>query len=246
MDLLAPLEMVGLGCVVASLLLRRQAHRWPALFSALVLELSTDVVLLWLIHHPGHYTPYFYIFWISSGLQAILRIWIIGDIVKSFPSIDFLPYSVYFFVGVAGVVMAAASATYCFQGSSQLPQDLVGSVVLMNRCVNIAWISFTAVILCSIKFLNLGWSQQGARITTGVVLRLCSIALVSELLTHPSPRLRSAANGFDSICSIAVCFFWVYCISRNPRLPSAPTEGDCLTLPDRSGPMLLFIQGRER
>jgi hypothetical protein len=248
LNLLSPLEIIALAAVLFAILQRRILSRWPSLFTALLLEMTTDFVLGFLIQNGGHYKIYFYGFWITTGIQAILRLWIIGDIVRSFPGIGFLPRSAYLFVGTAGAVMALASAVYCYQGSARLDQDIVSTTVLLNRCVNIAWLTFAVVMMGSIKRMNLGWSPQGAGMASGIILRICTTAVASELLSRPEKWLRLAADGLQSVCSIAIFVFWVYTIARNP-LPHGPDVTDLdpeVIELNRLEPLLAGLHSRER
>lgn len=214
-NLLCGLEVPALICVLASFWNKSLVARWPALFTSLALELAADLMLGFLMYMHFPYATYFYVFWITSGIQSVVRLWIIGDIMRSFPGIDFLPGYVYQFVGIAGAVMAAASAIYCYHASPSLGEELMGAVLILNRCICVAWLSFAVVVLASIKLINLGWSPNGARLGSGVFLRICAGAIASDLLAQSSLGLRMAADGFQSVCSIAVFISWIYYIHHN-------------------------------
>lgn len=206
---------------------RRHIKRWPFLFTALTAELLADVAGMLLIGH-GTYHAYFYTYWTAQGVQSLLRLFVIGDIIRSFPGIDILTPKIYIFVGTAGATMAIASAAYCFHASSSTAHSMLASALLMNRCSNIAWVSFIIAALGSIKLLNLGWDPFGARVANAYFLRVCAGMVVGELIAQRSIKMRLFANGLDSFVSIAAFSFWAALIIREKIVGEA--HGDVETL----------------
>lgn len=219
------------------LILRRRVGKWPFLFTALVVEMATDLACMVLIHH-GTYQAYFYTYWISQGLQSILRLWVIGDIIRSFPGIDIVTSKIYIFVGTAGATMAIASATYCYQTTASPAHSMLRTVLLMNRCSNIAWASFIIAVLGSIKLFNLGWDAFGAGIANGYFLRVCAGMIVGELIALKSIKMRLFANGIDSIASIAVFIFWAALIIRGKLVSGAHGLNDVPAINGTNKPCL--------
>jgi hypothetical protein len=235
---LAYTEMAGLVAVIFAIIWKRQLAAWPSLFAAISLELSTDVSCMILMHLPGHYSAYFFTYWISAAVQSLLRLWMIADIMRSFPGLDFIPAKLYLFFGIAGATMAATSAAYCWHiHSGSIPnlptfrhvQDFYSPAcikilrhaapdiaTLINRCVSIAWASFTIVMLLSIKLLRFGWSETGARIANGVFVRLCFGLVIAEMIAVKDVKIATLANGLDSLVSIGVFCCWAHAIIRSP------------------------------
>jgi hypothetical protein len=207
------LEVLAPIVALTVLLRRKLAPLWPSLTAALAVEVLVDISLYVLFRIPHLYGAYFYLFWIASGVQAILRLWITADIVRAIPGIGFFPRTAYLFVGVLGVVMGIGAAVYTWQDPVSLKDHIVFSVLLFNRAVNIAWVAFFLTMLAMLKLLRIGWNPLGACVTTGVVLRICGSALAAELYTRPSQSIRLFANGMDSIATIAVLSFWAYAFS---------------------------------
>jgi hypothetical protein len=228
---LEPIELGSLVVAIIALLWMRLAFKWPFLLAALVSELMVDAILAWFLHRKAPYATYFYVYWLGLiALQALIRLGIITDIVRSFPAIGILPETAYWFVGIAGATMAVASALYCFFGSphsaTALSMHIKDSAVLFARCVSVAWLTFFVVMLASIKLVNLGWSPIGAGICNGVTARVCYATLYGELMMSKSPRVRLLGNEFESLCTIAVLLFWAYQFVRNsdPRATDVAAE----------------------
>jgi hypothetical protein len=213
LSILSLLEAAAPAVALAILLVRRLAPLWPSLTAALAFEVLVDVSLYVLLHVPHHYATYFYLFWIASGVQAILRLWITADIVRAIPGIGFFPRTAYLFVGVLGVVMAVAAAAYTWQDPVSIKEHVVFSILLLNRAVNIAWVAFFLTMLALLKLLRIGWNPLGACVTTGVVLRICASAVAAEMYTRPSHSIRLVANTLESIGTILVLGFWAYAFS---------------------------------
>jgi hypothetical protein len=237
-------------------------RRFPSLLFSLIIELATDVSLLILLHHPRLYTAYFYTYWASVFLQSAMRLWIIADVVRSIPGIGFMPRSVYLFIGLSGATMAFASAMYCLHrsGGPQLEHclsasesirclaawmrnDIASVVILIDRCVCIAWMAFSVSLLLCIKVLRLGWSPIGAHVANGITARICACFIVSRLISGHSAQARHWANGFESLCSIAVFLFWFYQFSRPPQIPE-PAWDDKYTQSSLEA-LLAIRSGRE-
>ena len=207
MTLLEVLELLSPALVLLVIARRNLMAVWPSLTTALSFELISNVVLCTLLHQQHFYRPYFYCFWISSGVQAVLRLWITADIVRAIPGIGFFTRSTYVVIGCIGLVMAVASAAMTWH-DPVTQSRIVGTVLLLNRAVNIAWIAFFVSVLAALKLLHIGWNPVGARITGGLVLRIGASALAAEFYTHPSRPLRLWGNAVESVATIVVLVFW--------------------------------------
>lgn len=229
-SLLTCAELMALAAVVFLMVWKRQLAKWPSLFTALSIELLTDLCCMALMSRPGHYRAYFYTYWPSIALQAVIRLWVIGDVIRAFPGIDILSSRVYLFVGVAGATMASCAAYFCYHTSGAPAHGLQNMALLLNRCVNIAWATFLVAVLGSIKLFNLGWDRYAATISNGFFMRICAGLIVGELMSINSITMRIFANSLDSACSIAVFSFWICAISREQDCPEAHIQGDVPTL----------------
>jgi hypothetical protein len=218
------MELAGLSGVILMLVKRRLVKDWPALFSAVCLELGTNAFLLaWMAGH-GRYKVYFYAYWWSAALQALCRLAIIADIIHSFPGLTFPKSKVYLFLGTAGAVMLALSIYKCF-GHKYLFTNWRDFATLLNHCVYVAWATFGVMVLIMFKAVNLGWHPLAARLTVGLFARTCGLVLISQLYLH-KPSIRAVANGLDSLCSIAVFLFWILLLLYPPHpYEHEPQEG---------------------
>jgi hypothetical protein len=243
MTALGALEMLSLAVFLSLMVYRGLVGKWPSVVAAFGFELAlySSLYALMLLHVP--YRAYFYTYWIGAGVLALFRFWIAADIMKRFPGIDFLPISVNLFIGIAGATMAAASFLYWFQSTPKISEDARGMAVLLNECVNVALAAFSAVFLISIRLLNIGWNVEGARLATGVFVRVCTNLIVAEMLATHNIAVRKAANALDSICCIAILVFWVHYLTTS--WPAPRPHWDKLQLKQHYTALLTLLS-RER
>jgi hypothetical protein len=182
--------------------------RWPSLTVSLAVESSSDLSMLWMLHHPGLYRAYFYTFWISHGVVALIRFWIIGDVVRSFPGLGFVPSRIYFAAAAGSAAVAVTSGILCFAGKPSLPSEIVRTIVLTDRATNIATAVFLAMMLGLAKLLGLGWDSRAVFVTAGLAVRVCDALTISEVFTTAHHNARAHANLLDLIVTIAVLTFW--------------------------------------
>lgn len=208
--LLGFIEPIALFGTVGMLLWRRLAASWPSLAIALSVELLTDVTLVYLWHTPGHYKAYFYTYWISTAFQSAIRMWIMADIVRSFPGAGYLSGRVYLFVGATCTVMGLCSGWLCYDSTAHKGLDVISTVILLDRCVNTAWVAFIAVLLGGVKLFAFGWSPLGARVANGVFFRICAAAVTVEMMNSHFAWVRGVGNVLSSCSSIAAFAFWAF------------------------------------
>jgi hypothetical protein len=175
----------------------------------------------------------------------MLRLWIIGDIMRSFQGIDFLPSKIYLFVGVAGATMGLASAYYCFHSPGKLPEQWINLAFMLNQCVNVGWSTFCIAILAAIKLINLGWNPSGAKVTVAIVMRIVGDLLVGEMFTSHFRIIRVLGNCFDSIMTIGVCLMLTWLFINPLADDRSRVEDPASEMVRRSAAMLLAF-GKKR
>ncbi len=265
LNLLSGLEIAILAAVAALMLARKLTARWRSLFCYVLVQLAMRLFLVYYLFYPkGHYRIYFWIYWDSTALLALLRLGMIGDIVRSFPGLDFLPNAVYWFITITGMTMAIASGTFCYHHSAAF-HEAQDTVVMLNNCVFIAWTTFLVSFLASIRLFNFGWSPQGACIAFGVFLHMSAGMIVAYLLmfkqridiplvTGPflpqsnivvQIKIRLLANLMDS-CSIVVFCSWVLFVFRHSLQQVILPERNYGSIHRSIRPLPTFDSSRER
>lgn len=260
---LACVEVSALAVAVFVMMRRPQLiAKWPSLFTSLATEFVADMLLLTWLSDRSHYKQYFYVYWGSVGLRALLRLWIIADIVQSFPGLDFLPRRLYLFVGTLGATMAAASGWCCFHDPGKFSAHIKDWAVMLNQCVNMGWAAFAIAVLASIKLLNIGWDKRGMGIATGVFLRVCGNLITGELYATTNhfsfqihghlfemsaKSIRLLGNGLDSVFSIALFLFWSFMLLQPlDAHASVVDKEDEATATGSMSTLLAFSTSRER
>jgi hypothetical protein len=245
MHCLDVIEMGALACVLILILWKRLFSRWPALLFALAFELATDLRLHYLLLHPvGTYKKYFYTYWIAMGIQAFLRLFIIADIIRSFPGLDFVPKRIYWFFGVIALTLSGCAGLYFFRSSHHGAMQIKDCAVLLDQSIWVAWGAFFVAYLTLFKVLNFGWSGLGASITAGFGVRVCIGMTIAGLRTNESIKLRATANILESLATIVVFISWVCSFSRSLKkhepLPDSPYSQRMLAI------FLAIASSRER
>lgn len=223
-DYLSYIELVALLAALGTILYRKLAAKWPSLVTGLAVELVTNLILIYYIKLHFPYTLFFYLYWGSQAIQFICRLWMIADIMRSFPGLDFLPSQLYLFVGTIGVTVGLAAAFYSWNHHGQIPTmhrspatAFRDTVLVANNAAAIGFAAFSVVFLSTAKALNFGWSQIGAGIATWGFLRAVGKLVVAEMLQSHDPVIRVRGNALDSIVLIAVCFSWAFLVATYPQ-----------------------------
>lgn len=212
LNVLSGLEVATLATSVLLIIQKGLVRKWPMLTTTLAIELLRNVALVALLGRHGiWYKYYFFIYWGGLALLCLLRLGVIADIVRAFRGIDFLPWQIYSFVGIAGVTMAIASGVYCYHNSGPVMWKWeIATAFLLNQCVCIAWGTFVASMLISFKLFNIAWELGAARVANGFFFRICVSMVTAEMFTSKVRSIRLTANGLDSLAAILVFGFWTY------------------------------------
>lgn len=223
--------VVGSLIVLWFLKSKRRLAAWPSLLALCAFE-ATSSVLLFSIHH--HYAAYFYIFWVSFCVKAAMRLWMLGDLVRSIPGASFIGVYARSLLLIAGTMMAVACALIVrdggiswvatFRSSSRFARELLGTAILSDRCVSFACLAFAAVVIAAIILIGLGWEREAATIACGLGLQLLGGALCSIFLSAQNHRVRGLADYLGNLFHLTVLAIWI--LALNPS--------DCRTLQSSS------------
>lgn len=197
--------------IAGTLIRRRLVSRWPSLF-----VLSADYAIVFVLfqyHWPYH--TYFWMFWINTGIRAVIRIWLAVDVARSLPGHKFIPC----YVANWTVGLAALAGIFC--GYLTLPHiayPILTFILALNRSVTFTWAAMLFCSLLCIAVRGLGFSLTGMRIVTGLILKLLSeMATALIITTHLSSVVKTAANVADTAVAFGVAVYWCYSINDAPR-----------------------------
>jgi hypothetical protein len=215
----------GLGIVIevailATLVLRRSWSIWRSIAMYCICDLGFDIAL---VSNHSHYGRYFYLYWAAMAANALLRLWILYDVLDSFPGVAFIRSELRWLVAVIGTVMAAGSYYVAFHDTRIFSKELQIAALNLDKCVSVLWGAFYLAALVGIIIFHLGWSRRGAYVANGLLLSTAANVIVPSLLAGNS---RAALTGrvLLSIISLASLAIWLFALSQPEEVYSTPPE----------------------
>jgi len=209
--------------LIVILLRKRRFVHWPSLLVYTVGGVVSDIAG-WATF--SHYAEYFYLFWSWTLLAAVLRIWILVDVVRSFPGAGFLGLSVPAMFGSFAASLAAGAAYASYQVTTIFAEDpsmwIVHSALLADRAVAIAWGTFLTATLVSVWVLRLGWSRAGAYVCNGLAISVFGKMIYSFLISLTQRPGRVAGDVIGGLCTIAGTAVWCFAMSSPEEVVELP------------------------
>lgn len=203
---IAALGMTAQTAVLLRLYNNHLTRQWPSIASMMWLAITSNLYLIPMMHSHSHYRQYFYIYWATSGLAALLRFWLIADVAKSFTGLDFIPLRFHMWSTLIAFVTALGICCWSFRDYPRLAQG-VHSVVLYSGSFSLGWMAFLAVLLGIYHIPRIAWDSVGSQVTQGFILQLAGSGLGSLLLTY-SHTFHTLSYLIDSSCSIGCYVLW--------------------------------------
>jgi hypothetical protein len=248
---LTALSCVELSAMALALILvvRRPKlwAQWPSCCTYILVEFCTGMLLMTWLSDTHRYKNYFYTYWISRGVLSVIRLWVIIDVLRSFPGLDFLPRSVYLGVGTAGLTIVSASAAYAFHVDAKLGMQVKDTVTLINQSVAIGWGTFAVALILAIRLFNIGWEPRGAGVAYCLFVRIVIELVVSSMFVTHNRSIRICANVLDTLCSIGLYISWSYLLLRPRQFHDRRLEEESAITIHRSVTTLLALSSsRER
>lgn len=201
---------VGVIAIALVLVVRKPKlwAQWPSCCFYVLVEFSRNIVLMVWLYPSSHHRASTLTYWISQGVLSLLRLWMIVDILRSFPGLDFLPRKLHLFVAVFGGTIVLASVWYCHQAYITPMTQFKQSIVLINQAVSIGWAMFGIALLGSIKLFNMGWEPRGASVACCLFVRVCTDLLVAKLYASQTRNVKVSGMFIDTFCSIVLYVSW--------------------------------------
>jgi hypothetical protein len=210
----------------AGLLLRRRAlGRFPFLTSLLLFEIALTITLF-LFRSPAHYPQYFYIFWYASGVQAILRLGIVVDVVRSIPSIRYAPQRLMVLFSCVAVTVAAGSGYLASRGAPDAPH-ITAVVLSLARCVSVVWMTFGLALFFSVRSLGVGWTTAGLRVASGYFAGT-SLSMGAAYAMTVWPRLYRTIDSAQTF-GLAIVWLLLGVAASRPECPQPVTQEQVAT-----------------
>ena len=206
--------------ILVALILRRSVSTWRSIAVYCICDLAFDIALV--MNHSA-YGHYFYLYWASMAANALLRLWILYDVLDSFPGVAFIRGELRWLVAVIGTVMAAGSYYVGFHDTRIFSKELQIAAFNLDKCVSVLWGAFYLAALVGIVIFHLGWSRRGAYIANGLLLSTAANVIVATLFAGSS-RALLIGRVLLSVASLAALAVWLFALSQPEEVYSAPPE----------------------
>ena len=197
--------------LVAVILYKGAAKRWPFLLSITLFDLAYSAVLYCVIDHC---TMYFDIFWYGQALRSLLSLGILWDIARSIPNLQYVPKRVAVFLVTLGLTITAGSVLLTMQHHSNT-YPIVAQAFMIRECVSVAWLCCAFTLLFSVSLLAMGWNRDGLYITSGFVFSGMTAAAAAHVMVS-YPHYRERIDFVQTCIETAVLVFWSVMLCRCP------------------------------
>jgi hypothetical protein len=190
-----PLLQLG---VAAVMLWRRMQKVFPVFFTYIIAQIGIFAII-YPIRLSGHYSAYFYAYWVCAGMSLILGFMVIHeiflDIFRPFHTLKDLGSILFKWAGLvmllmAGVVAAASPA------SSQGP--LVQAILTVQRCVRIIQCGLVLFLLIFSKYLGVSWRHR----SFGIAMGFGTFAIIEQLAV----ALRASSYVREDTLNLVIMF----------------------------------------
>lgn len=195
-------------------------RRWPSLFSLAIYEMGLTITLFSLSHHRP---MYFYVFWVGAIIRTAFGLWLVSDVIKALPGIQYAPKSLALgFVSVA-VALAIGSAWMASSGGTQT-FHLTMMALTLARCMSVIWGVLTITLFVGIGFCGLGWTPTPLKMASSVLV-LVLLSCADSYAMSIWPKYSTHIHDIFNLCTLGVRFSWS-AIMRKEQI--CPARGSCL------------------
>jgi hypothetical protein len=214
--------------ILAAVMLRRESwRRWPSLFSLAVYEMGLTITLFSISYRSD---AYFYIFWIGAIARAFLGLWLVFDVIKAIPGIQYAPRE----LAIGFVSLATALAVGCawIASSGGLHNfKLAMMACALARCISVLWGVFTISLFAAIGFCGFGWTPTPLRMASSfLILVIVSCADSYAMSIWPIKNWPAIDEVFN-LCVIGIRLFWTRIMFLENCQSDAPQGTTTLPLP---------------
>ncbi len=213
---------------------RAQKNRiYPALWQLLIFLVASDLLMLvdiagnglQLISGIHAYSIYFYIYWVSYAIEAILVIRVLHEMfrhaMRSVPGVQKLGRPIFFWAVVVSVVMASASGVTSHGNGMGF---LLASAQVLARSQSVLALCLVGFLAFASHTLGVSFRSRIFGVTFGLGL-MATGNLVNAAILSRIPNLASVANFSLEVVYLASVSIWcVYFLRPEParRLVAMP------------------------
>jgi hypothetical protein len=201
--------------LVAIVMLRRESYRrWPSLFSLAIFELSLTLILFTI---SKHYEAYFYTYLAGAILRAFLGLWLVFDVIRALPGIQYTPKTLALgFISMA-VTVAIGCAWLASSGGAHTFRITMMAFALA-RCISAIWGAFAITLFAGVGLCGLGWTPTPLRIA-GTFLVLVLLSCADSYAMSIWPKLSIKIDEIFNLCTISVWLSWSEIMRKEQSAP---------------------------
>jgi hypothetical protein len=190
-----PVLQLGVAIVM---LWRGMNKTFPVFFAYIVSQIGIFAII-YPIRVTGHYSAYFYSYWICAGITLIIGFMVIHeiflDIFRPFHTLKDLGSILFKWAGLvmllmAGVVAAASPA------SSEGP--MVQAILTVQRCVRMIQCGLVIFLLVFSKYLGVSWRHR----SFGIAFGFGTFAIVEQLAV----ALGASSHAREEVMNLVIMF----------------------------------------
>jgi hypothetical protein len=197
--------------LACSLVYNKAYKRWPSLLAYVSSDLAASLVLGALRSHPPQY---YYAYWSCFAVAAVLRFWLLADVLRSFPGADsVMPTQRKFLTIAGGVTLASCLGFWAFTNES-IAITMKHIALTIDGTGVLVWGTFLACAVVSIVLFRLRWSKIGSLVALGLVIRT-GVWLVFADLRLGGPVSLSTALQLQFLAAISAFAIWM--VAMNSR-----------------------------
>lgn len=214
------LQTVITFLLVLTVIKTNSGRRWPFLLAIMVFDLAHAAVLAYTF---PHYAAYFYTYWIGHAVRSLLSLGLLYDVLRSLPAMRYVPKKIGLFI-LCFTLTITAGAVFLATLHHANTFPLTATVLMMQQCTSVAWMSLAVCLLCAASFLGLSWGLESVRITSGFLV-MGLAAMLWATLTSSWPHYGRVFDKLQTCIEIGVLFSWI-----NTFLPDSPASDSALNL----------------
>lgn len=207
------------GLLAAVMLQDKNYRSWPSLFSLAIFEMSLTITLFFLTHNRP---LYFYVFWAGAIIRAAIGLWLVFDIVKALPGIEYGPRPLAVGFVAMAVAMAIGSAWLASSGGTQT-FHLAMMASSLARCISVVWGTFAITLFWGIGFCGWGWTPRplwmAATFLVFVLVSLADAYAMSNWPMKTFPDLNTRIDEIFNFCILVVRLSWSGIMRKENRAP---------------------------
>lgn len=217
--------------LVGILFYRRIWRTYPLFCSYALMEALRSAVLLTIGNGPRHYATYFYVFWISEGIDSFFGFAVIAEVFRSAFSeklgLDKWR-TVFFRCALLGLIVAALLTARAVPIGDA--NRLLATIFLLKRIESFVRLGLVAALFLFVFVLGLPWAKPVIGIAAGFAI-YGAVEVVATGVRARYGYVANKAHGWTMMI-VGICQLILWLIYFLPRHAPPSTPAASSALPD--------------